>query len=453
MERAGINLDWWANLPSQWKDIFFINVEFSERLTPDMQESANNLGFEADLYEYYESYFSVPFELPNVGNDFIEKLSKLNKVEIMWSNIDNIEPISYLRNLKTLSLHVTKVRSLIPLKNNLLLERVNCSECEITNLFGLENLTNLNYLDLNWNNITDIAPLSNLINLKVLQLRGNPIESLSPLDNLQSIKHLDIGNTKLTEIEVRRFSAIQSQCNIDYYGRYSEKEEPIPIVSSINKKKAEKFLLNGVFSADNKDYSSAISNFNRGIELDPSSERLYYNLGVALQQIGDHKSAIENFKMAINLRPYESQAYFGSSFSKEKLNDNISALDDLNFAIKNENNPANKFRYFYFRGTLHYKMQKFHEAHQDFDKTLEINRNFLIGYIQRARCKYMLQDFTGAIDDITSIINSAQNSPDAFYIRGISRFALGLKRAAYDDLLIAKKNGSDEANHFINKNF
>ena len=453
MVQADINKDWWASLPQEWKDFLFINVEFSEKVTPEMEDSSHNLGLGADLYEYYESYFSVPFAGPRVDNDFFDKLLKLRKVEIYWANINDIEPISYLKNLKSLILHVTKVNSLLPVKHNTILERIYCSECELTNLNGIENLSNLTHLDLNWNNIADITPISGLNNLKILQLRGNPIESLSPLDNLQKIEYLDIGNTKLTEYEVNRFSKLKPVCNVDYYGSYSEREESFPIVSSINKKKAETFLLNGVYSADNKDYSNAITNFLKGIEIDPSSERLFYNLGVALQQIGDHKGAIVNFNSAIKLSPNKSQAYFGSSYSKEKLNDDINALEDLNTAIKNEHNPTNKLRYYYFRGTLNYKMQKYREAHQDFDKTLEINRNFIIGFIQRARCKYMLQEYQGAISDINSIINSAQESPDAFYIRAISSFELGKKDEAYNDLLIAKKNGSDEANHFINKNF
>ena len=60
-------------------------------------------------------------------------------------------------------------------------------------------------------------------------------------------------------------------------------------------KLAEAYLGRGVAHSLNEDYSRAILDFSKSIQLDPDLTLAYYNRGVAYTRTEDYQSALEDF--------------------------------------------------------------------------------------------------------------------------------------------------------------
>lgn len=111
-------------------------------------------------------------------------LNEIEELEVpswMGYELNSIEDISLLRNLKTLDLFGNFIENIEPLKKLHNLEVLNLGACEaIENVEPLRNLAKLKELKLNGNIINNIEPLVNLTNLEKLNLGGNPIKNFSP---------------------------------------------------------------------------------------------------------------------------------------------------------------------------------------------------------------------------------------------------------------------------------
>lgn len=64
---------------------------------------------------------------------------------------------------------------------------------------------------------------------------------------------------------------------------------------------AEEYFSRGNFKKLLGDYGSAILDFNKAIELDPSFSEAYYQRGIAKTFINDEDGAVSDFNKAIDL--------------------------------------------------------------------------------------------------------------------------------------------------------
>ena len=123
--------------------------------------------------------------------------------------------ITYLTNLKMLSL-----------SNN-----------ELTNLEGISNLTNLEYLDLGKNNLTSLPEaISNLTNLGVLNLANNELTSIPEgISNLTNLTWLYLSSNNLTTLP----EGISNLTNLKELNLFNNK-----LISNSEKARIRKLLPN-----------------------------------------------------------------------------------------------------------------------------------------------------------------------------------------------------------------
>lgn len=82
------------------------------------------------------------------------------------------------------------------------------------------------------------------------------------------------------------------------------------------------------------DLDGAIADCNRAIELDPKDALAHKNRGVAKKAKGDLEGAIADYNRAIELDPKYSAAYFHRGIAKEAKGNLKGAIDDINGAIE-----------------------------------------------------------------------------------------------------------------------
>jgi len=78
-----------------------------------------------------------------------------------------------------------------------------------------------------------------------------------------------------------------------------------------------------------KDYSSAITNYSKAIEVSPFEVTSYYNRGIAYYKSGKEKEAEEDFDKVIIMDPRMSSAYVYRGLCREKLGKYKDALTCL----------------------------------------------------------------------------------------------------------------------------
>ena len=73
------------------------------------------------------------------------------------------------------------------------------------------------------------------------------------------------------------------------------------------------------------------------------------------------------------------------------------------------------------------------KAIEDFDRTIALNPDLSSAFINRAKCKEILNDFKGAVLDYSTAISLNPNDLDIYYLRGNAKQALGDNSGALDD--------------------
>ena len=76
-------------------------------------------------------------------------------------------------------------------------------------------------------------------------------------------------------------------------------------------------LVAGIQKFKVKDYAGAISEFSKAIQLNPSSEKAWYNRAVSYGASGNRQGAIDDYSQVIKLNPQHTTSYYNRAVFKE----------------------------------------------------------------------------------------------------------------------------------------
>ncbi len=230
------------------------------------------------------------------------------------------------------------------------------------------------------------------------------------------------------------------------------------------------------------DFNGSISDYNSGLKLTPKDASALRLRGYVKYKKGDYKGCIEDQNKSIAIGEDEF-SYFLKADSYYKLNDDPNALLVLNQSIKKY--PDYTLPYF-DRGLIRLSKKDYHGAIADFTKIISLDPDFGDAYEQRGECKLNLDDYRGAIedyskkidlskkfplsayqgrskayvilknytkviDDCTLIIENDPNEPDAYFLRGVSKFNTQDIEGGCLDFSKAGELGDKSAYEYIKK--
>lgn len=165
---------------------------------------------------------------------------------------------------------------------------------------------------------------------------------------------------------------------------------------------------------DVKNYTEALSNLNKSIELNPQLYASYYN------------------RANLNL----------------KLNNIQSCIDDCNKSIEIIPNFVHAI---FIRGLAKMKLKNNNEAIKDFNKCIQIDVNFSPAYNMRGIAKANLKNFSEAVKDLDTAIKIEPKNNLYFISRGGIKFFSGNKKEGCQDFQKAKELGHTDAQKFLDK--
>lgn len=161
---------WWNSLDSGWKSYFRTRFQVSATDTVDM----------------------------NQLNQFVA-VDSLNLSGNL--KINNLKPLSELRDLKFLDISNTKIQDLAPISNVTFLEGLNLSNTPTTAIKFIKYADRLQDLNFSNTQIEDISELVNLVSLRVLRAEKTPIQSFVALNQFKGLKELYLGESGFNNME------------------------------------------------------------------------------------------------------------------------------------------------------------------------------------------------------------------------------------------------------------
>eukprot|EP00761_Pharyngomonas_kirbyi_P008765 gb/GECH01008777.1/.p1 GENE.gb/GECH01008777.1/~~gb/GECH01008777.1/.p1 ORF type:complete len:628 (+),score=137.84 gb/GECH01008777.1/:1-1884(+) len=126
---------------------------------------------------------------------------KLEELYLEGNRIRNIENLNRLKFLKILDLQHNRIENIEGLDNNQKLQLLDLEFNKISKLDGLKNLSKLTELRLSGNRIQSLSSMPPLKNLKELILNDNFISDLSYLKPLKHLQILKLNNNKISSLD------------------------------------------------------------------------------------------------------------------------------------------------------------------------------------------------------------------------------------------------------------
>ena len=193
---------------------------------------------------------------------------------------------------------------------------------------------------------------------------------------------------------------------------------------------ADEYLKAGEENFIRKEFTEAITNYDKAIELDPNNHVLYHNRGDAKSKLKQHEDAIADYDKAIELDPEDASAYYNRGISKSDLKQDEDAIADYDKAIELDPEDASAY---YNRGISKSNLKQYEDAIADYDKAIELDPEKDSAYNNRGVLKSNLKQYEDAIADYDKVIELEPEDASAYYNRGISKSNLKQYKDAIAD--------------------
>lgn len=141
-----------------------------------------------------------------------------------------------------------------------------------------------------------------------------------------------------------------------------------------------------------------------------------------LNSYSEYVSVITNCTGVIFKEPNNIQAYYNRAVAKYFAQDYMGSIEDYsNLILIDPNNDI----YYLGRGMAKQGLKDYTGSVQDYSKVIFFNStNASAAYYERATVKIILEDYRGAIDDLTSSIQLDPNK-NSYFWRGMINLRLG----------------------------
>jgi protein O-mannosyl-transferase len=186
----------------------------------------------------------------------------------------------------------------------------------------------------------------------------------------------------------------------------------------------------GYFLFNQANYTEAINDFNRSVELDSADAHAYNLRGMVYMNNNRNEEAIADFNKAIGLAPGSADVYVNRGWVFMNEGRNSEAIEDYNKAI--ELDPEYEVAY-NNRGIYFINENRIEEAGKDFDKAIELNPSYAEAYYDRANVSMLAKKYEEAISFYTKALAFRDQYAEAYYYRGIAEYYSGKRNVACKD--------------------
>ncbi|CAG0976145.1 TPR repeat-containing protein YrrB [Anaerolineae bacterium] len=219
--------------------------------------------------------------------------------------------------------------------------------------------------------------------------------------------------------------------------------------------KADYYYSRGLSYQEKQDYDHAIADYNRAIELDPNQAKYYYSRGLSYHNakfygyaIGDYDRAIADRTNAIELNPNNAEYYATRGGSYHEKGDYARAIEDRTHAIELDPNNAD---YYQSRGNSYSWINEYDKAIADHSKAIQLDSTKPDYYWERGKRYSRKNDYDHAIADYNRAIELDPSKAGYYFERGKSYHSQSDYDRAIADKTRAIKLEPDKAEYYYSR--
>ncbi|HNY50474.1 MAG TPA: tetratricopeptide repeat protein [Smithella sp.] len=146
---------------------------------------------------------------------------------------------------------------------------------------------------------------------------------------------------------------------------------------------AEDWLNKAGAISDGSKYTApfkAIEYLNNASKLQPENAEIYYNRGVAYDNLGQYQPAIKDYSQAIRLKPDYAEAFYNRGTIYNELAQYEQAISDFNQAIDLQPTDAEAY---HNRGFAYDKLSQFEQAIENYNQAIRLKPDYASAYHNR----------------------------------------------------------------------
>ena len=216
-----------------------------------------------------------------------------------------------------------------------------------------------------------------------------------------------------------------------------------------------------------RDFTGAISDWDRAIYINPRLASAYNNRAAAIYLLGNKERAVSDWNQAIKLDPSSVDSYTNRGGVKVELGDLTGALADLNQATMLDATAARAYMH---RGYLWIAAYQLHlsvndltspyfssaesfvdRGLADFNRAIDLDPKLPTPYIGRGIVEISLNKLDQAFADFSYSLKLKPNQPNAYMDRGLALMMLGKTQEAEKDFARCLELAPDKIEELKNR--
>jgi len=260
-------------------------------------------------------------------------------------------------------------------------------------------------------------------------------------------KRLDTNNYIYTieHLEYADFSE-EAKIRLNEIINSFELKSPTLSVDTVSARKPDEYYNRGKDYANRGNFTEAISDLNKVIELSPNFAYSYIIRGYVYDKQGNLTQALTDYNKGIELDPNFAEAYLSRGLIYEAQGNMIQELADLNKGIELDSQNADAYSY---RGFFYYRQGNLIQALTDINKAIELNPNLAGAYFNRGSLYNQQGNFTQALVDYNKAIELKPNDAEYYFNRGSVYNQQGNSTQALVDYNKAIELNQHNANYYF----
>jgi tetratricopeptide (TPR) repeat protein len=212
-------------------------------------------------------------------------------------------------------------------------------------------------------------------------------------------------------------------------GKYKEALKDVEIYLDAHPDDGNAYFTRAYAKLSLDDLYGAEKDLNKSEELGIQDELMYNNRGYVKIKFGDYMGAIDDFSKAIEMNKGYTEAYRGRADVYLLLERNNSAFQDLVHVQKMDPDNVNIYNNL---GLVKIRLGDYKAALIYLNKAIALKPDFMEALQNRVDARYGMEDYNGAIDDLSLILLKSE-VPYAYYYRGKIYLKLGMHDSACAD--------------------
>jgi tetratricopeptide (TPR) repeat protein len=192
-------------------------------------------------------------------------------------------------------------------------------------------------------------------------------------------------------------------------------------ILQIDPRNFDALQLLGTIAAQTRRWTAAVDLYARALLIDKTAD-LFYNQGIAFQELRRLDEALSSYGKAIGLNRDFAEAYLNQGNVLRDVEHLIEALTSYDKAIDlKENYPTAHFN----RGVLLQQLRRFDEALVSYDRAIALRGDYAEAYANRGAVLHVLRRLDDALTSYTEAIAIKPDYAEAYANRGVALKEMG----------------------------